>query len=95
MRFRVRVLAARWVSGLVTLLVLLQARLPRSPWPCRRSQLFMRIEVHTHSKKALGTWKVSTSWASATTGFVDLVAPSGIFVLAGFGGAAGGVGFAG
>ena len=53
----------------------------------------MRIEVHTHSKKALGTWKVSAPWASATTGIVALVAPLGIFVLAGFGGAAGGLGF--
>lgn len=97
MRFRVWVLAARWISGLVTLLVpppsLGVARLPRSPWPCRRSQLFMRIEVRTHSKKALGTWKVLTSWASATTGFVTLIAPSGIFGLMGFGGAAGGVVF--
>ena len=52
----------------------------------------MRTEVHTHSKKALGTWKVLTSWASATTGFVALVAPLDIFVL-GFGGAASGVVF--
>jgi len=95
MRFRVWVLAARWISGLVTLLVPPPKSRRREatpfPRPCRRGQLFMRTEVHTHSKKALGTWKVSTSWASATTGFVALVAPPDIFVLAGFGGAAGGV----
>jgi hypothetical protein len=34
------------------------------------------IEKQTHSKKALGTWNVSTSWASATTGFAGFTSPS-------------------
>ena len=35
----------------------------------------------THSKKAFGTWKVSTSWASATTGACGLTSPSDIVFL--------------
>ena len=37
------------------------------------------LRKHTHSKKALGTWKVSTSWASCTTG--GLVSPSDMFAV--------------
>ena len=54
----------------------LKARRDAAAVMVARHDAMSQTKVQTHSRKALGTWKVSTSCASATTGTDGFVLPS-------------------